>query len=228
MKLLKTKALLFLVLLSAGCQEEEANPNYPIEPSITLESVDFIKSEDNPFDSLIITIGYRDGDSDLRSSQNQNPQNQYTLLPDPDTGEKYWMFNKKDPALPPFNCRDYTLIEAYDNSNYPDTVRAIYNDDYYNFNVTVWRKQGESYEAIDFISNCRTPLGGIFLMEEQPNTGSPFAVYPINQWEGRIVYSINGNLRSYFRNDSAKVSVSIRDEALHRSNTVISEPFLFR
>ena len=216
--------LLVLILITTGCQEEEENPNYPIEPSITLESVELIDIENFPWDSLIIVINYRDGDGDLGGDRQNYPHELYTYLPNPQTGEKYWFYDEKDPDLPPYNCADYTFIPSAEKDGNQDTVRANYNRNYYNFNVTLWRKQNGGYEEVDLTSSCNFPLGGIFSLEYRNEKNSVFTVYPASRWEGRIVYKTE--MSPQFGNDSLKVSVSIRDEALHHSNTVTSEPFM--
>ena len=216
--------LLVLILITSGCQGEEENPNYPIEPAITLESVEVIDAENFSLDSLIITITYRDGDEDLGSGRQNSPHDLYTYVPNPQTGEQYWFYDEKDPNLPPYNCADYTFLPQVGEDGLPDTVRIDYNHDYYNFNVTLWRKQNSGYEPVDFISACSPALGGIFSIEDGNKKNIPFAVYAASRWEGRIIYK--NPLHPKFRNDSLKVSISIRDEALHRSNTVTSEPFM--
>ena len=125
--------LLVLILITAGCQKEEENPNYPIEPAITLESVEVIDAENFSLDSLIITITYRDGDEDLGSGRQNSPHDLYTYVPNPQTGEQYWFFDQEDSSLPPFNCADYTFIPPTGKDSNQDTVRADYNHDYYNF-----------------------------------------------------------------------------------------------
>src|SRR5687767_6322010 len=64
MKLIKGLGLLsFLTILSVSCFDP---PEFPVEPQIEFEKIEFINSIDpTDFDSLNLYINFKDGDGDL-------------------------------------------------------------------------------------------------------------------------------------------------------------------
>ena len=238
MKLATKQSMAIVALMGAmvgvGCQEDNEPPTYSVVPSIQLESVRFARATSGHNDSLIIVIAYQDGDGDLGGRPTGNA---FTYPPNPHTGEEYWVFDSQnlDPELPPYHCADYHMVDItpQDDSWILDTVRADFNPDYYNFSLTLWVKEDGSYQEYNFLEICNWPLGGVFRevnseIKQDKHLGDVFSITPYNRQEGQITYRMSGAFSILFKNDSVKATVTIRDEALNRSNTVESDPFFIQ
>lgn len=86
-------------------------------------------------------------------------------------------------------------------------MRADYNEDYYNYSVTLYTLEDGQYQEVDLLTppQCSAPLGGRFpplkegddLDNEKPLTG-------------HIRYGITSpTLLANFRNDTLKIDVTI-------------------
>lgn len=211
-----------VVLLFTGCFEE---PDFGIVPQLTGIEVYF---KDMPkSDSLIVRVEFEDGDGDLGIRGNEDGFFRYELVPNPDTGGP-WIYNSNNPdsRLPAYSCELYQDLDLTPNDtiNERDTVRANYNENYYNFSITLYTLEDGQYQEVDLLAECKTPLGGRFpplKKAEELNNEKPLT--------GNIRYGITSpSLLSRFRNDTLKIEVTIRDRALHVSNVIPFEDFTLR
>ena len=205
-----------------ACQEDDNTSTYSIQPFIALESVEFVEGI-RTLDSLIVTISYQDGDNNLGIASTDTTS-VYIVLPDPDTGDKYWLYDKNDPDLPPYSCSDYQYFLVSD--TVMDTVRAVFNPDFYNFSVTLWIKDSGKYQEYDFLDQCIPPLGGRF--GKVNSEYSPFTLRQTSPWTGRLTFTVRDFFWLRFEGDTVKLTINVRDETFLHSNIVESDPFVFR
>ena len=219
-----SSAVLFLgiSLAVSSCFPE---PDFAGDPNPRLTGFDDLYYKElGAFDSLIVRVNFQDGDGDFGT-----PEEQKSLLYIPvlNSDGTFQYFDPNDPNQPPFNCTNYaTLSQIFPNDTTNDTIRANYNENYYNFTVTLYSKTGNepNFEEVDFVEECGTRLGGIFFPlkdEEDRQNGKPL--------EGVLEYA-NGAIENFgrFRNDSLKIAVQIRDEAGNLSNILESPTFTLR
>ena len=139
----------------------------------------------------------------------------------------YWIYDpdNPDPRLPDFSCEFYqdqrvpAPTPNDPNNTVREYVRADYNEDYYNYSITLFTLTDGEFQAVDFVSDCEsTPLGMRFpLLEEEAFEG------PL---QGSIQYRAEDFvLRGFYRQDTLKMGVVIRDRAGNASNMILSEPF---
>ena len=214
-------SLVLLIGISLAVSSCFPEPDFADKPEPTLTSFDDIYYKElGAFDSLIIRVNFQDGDGDYGVYPGQEDPTYFPVL-NPDGSFQY--FDPNDPTQPSFNCRDYTFLPAInpnDSTDQEDTIRAVYNEDYYNFVVTLYTKRGnEPFQEVDFVADCETRLGGRFFSlkdDEDIGNGKPL--------EGVLQYGIQDNLSKY-SNDSLKIEVQIRDQADHLSNVLESRHF---
>ena len=213
-----------VVLLFTGCFEE---PDFGVVPQLTEIEV-YFKDMPKLSDSLIVRVTFEDGDGDLGIRGNEDGFSRFEFVDNPDTGAPPWIYdsNNPDPRLPPYSCALYQDIDLNleDTISERDTVRANYNENYYNFSITLYTLEDGQYQKVDFLADCKTPLGGRFppLKEEGDLDNSK----PLT---GNIRYGIaSPTLLANYRNDSLRIEVTIRDRALHVSNVIFREGFTLR
>ena len=212
--------LLFLFgasLVLTACLEA---PEFGDSPRLTGIDVYFREVDRQP-DSLVVRVDFEDGDGDLGVSGRENNADDYIPIPNPDDGG-FWFFDPDDQRLPPFNCRQFTDIDLNltDGVVNLDTIRADYNEAYYNYSITLYTKVNGQYEEYDFLlqRECSPPLGGRF-----PPLRDDFSVdRPL---KGVIQWGSVGFYKSQFRNDTLRIDVTIRDRAGNVSNVVTKEDF---
>ncbi len=215
------RSLFFLVgftLMFTACLEA---PKFGDPPRLTDIEV-YFKEVDRQPDSLVIRVDFEDGDGDLGVSGRENDANEYIPIANPDDGG-FWFYNANDPdpRFPEYNCRQFTDIDLDLTDGIPnrDTIRADYNEAYYNYSITLYTKENGQYEEYDFlIERCSAPLGGRF-----PPLRDDFSVdRPLKgtlQWGSVDFYKL------LFRNDTLRVDVTIRDRAGNVSNVYTKEDF---
>ena len=215
------RSLLFLIgatLTFTACLEA---PEFGDPPQLTGIEV-YFKEVDRQPDSLVVRVDFEDGDGDLGVSGRENDADEYIPIANPDGGG-FWFYdeNNPDPGLPPFNCRQYTDIDLDLTDGVPDfdTIRADYNEAYYNFSITLYTKVNGQYEEYDFlIRNCSPPLGGRF-----PPLRDDFSVdRPL---KGTIQWGSSDFYKLLFRNDTLRMDVTIRDRAGNVSNVIPTDDF---
>jgi hypothetical protein len=218
------RLLFFLIgasLMLTACLEA---PEFGDPPRLTDIEVYFKEVETQP-DSLVVRVDFEDGDGDLGVSGIGD----VTLLPpyfipipNPDDGG-VWYFDENDEQLPPYDCRQYVSIDLDLTDGISeedeDTIRADYDEAYYNYSITLYTKENGQYEEYDFlIRNCSPPLGGRF-----PPLRDDFSVdRPL---KGTIQWGSVDFYKSLFRDDTLRLDVTIRDRAGNVSNVVTKEGF---
>ncbi len=229
-----------LLSMMAGCFEA---PNFPDTPKITFERVEFAQaplSSTNAQDTLLITVGYEDGDGDLGLDKSSLDEITYApiLYFRKKNGESVTISDEgllididgfDGDAIPgyvdPYICENWEIIPG-DEPTDPnkDTVFFINNRNSNNFFVTLFKKEGSDFVEIDWtsdpFSNCLPPTNGRFepLKDDPSESDSPI--------EGFLTFSFEQlALSDAFEDDLLKVEVSIQDRALNESNVVVSEEF---
>ena len=217
MKFLRALALfLFTSLVLASCFDD---PDFGVVPQITGIDIQ-VKPATETQDSLIVRINFQDGDGNLGFFPDEAGE-EFFRIPNPNTGESYWLWDKDDSSLPAYNCRDYRDAPLTEGDTIRDTIRVEYNEAYYNYSIDLYTKENGQYEEFNFRTEengCAAPLGGRFFnLQDDLNSGSP--LQGTIQWTGVDFYNL------YFRNDTLQLRVTIRDRAGNVSNTVASEDF---
>lgn len=218
-------SLFFLALLGlVACYEE---PEFPVEPSIEFADIRFVESKDpsNPYDTLKITVTFRDGDGDLGIAESGQPFLETTF------GNEYIRIGQYD-TLPPHNCTNYrsgyfengVFIQSTRRIEITDTIYVKPNPLYYNFFVDLFLVKNGREQPLDLVEMnyplCGNSLNGRFRLktdgEDKPLSGA-------------ITYNVaNQSLLPFFSNDSIKVKVRIADRNAHLSNRVDSPVFTLR
>ncbi|MGB3776748.1 MAG: hypothetical protein WA960_00210 [Tunicatimonas sp.] len=215
------RSLIFLIgatLMLTACLEA---PKFGDPPRLTGIEVYFKEVERQP-DSLVVRVDFEDGDGDLGVSGRENDADDYIPIPNPDDGG-FWFYNGDNPdsRLPEYNCRLFTDIDLDLTDGVPefDTIRADYNEAYYNYSITLYTKENGQYKEFDFlIERCSAPLGGRF-----PPLRDDFSVdRPL---KGTIQWGSVDFYKLLFRNDTLRLDVTIRDRAGNVSNVITKENF---
>jgi hypothetical protein len=218
--------LVFATLLGlVACYEE---PEFPVEPSIEFADIRFVESKDpsNPYDTLKITVSFRDGDGDLGIVDPGQP-----FLDSLFNGE-YIRYGQYD-TLPEHNCTNYrsgyfnqngVFVQSTRRVEITDTIYVRPNPYYYNFFVDLFLVKNGREEALDLIEInyplCGNTLNGRFRLNTD-GRDKPLS--------GAITYNIaNQSLLPFFSDDSIRVRVRIADQAAHLSNRVESPVFTLR
>ena len=146
----KLKHLLFVILLLAGifAISCEKPPELPNTPSISFESVRFATGV-NGFDSLIISIGFQDGNGDLGLEGFENsPPYQPLNFPKNSQGD-FILFG--DPEAPTeFHVCDFITDLDVTGDEIPDTVYVEINQNSFNIEVDYFLKRDGLYEEFDW------------------------------------------------------------------------------
>lgn len=219
---------LFISLgIAAAIGSCQGLPTFPNAPSISFVSIEYVEGSDNPaspvfrIDSLNLTVYFQDGDGDLglRSDETFPPFHPFDYVVD-GNGNRIRFGSR--PGLPPFSCVDYIRLEDTA-ARRIDTFQIRLNQNHNNIFVNFFRKVGGNYVEYDWRSIDQ------FLCA--PNFDSRFPIIRENvsrelPIEGELTYAMTSRaFRSVMRNDTFKITVSIQDRALNRSNTVESPDF---
>jgi hypothetical protein len=227
---------LFISLGVGGCFTP---PEFPIQPQIEFESIDFKEygaGFDAEADSLILVITFKDGDGDLGLdpseleciSENICYNNKFFYLK-PDGNYLTYKDKRTNPdysSLPdfvkPYNCINWEV--STDNTNKVDTFYFELNQDHYNIEVDFLVKNPDgTFTEFDWTKefnypNCGTSFDGRFpiLYKEEPGT-------PL---EGRLRYSMGSiGFKALFSVKTLKLRVQIKDRALNKSNEIFTPEF---
>ena len=218
MNLIKSVFLLVLVsLLASSCYDD---PDFSNVPRLTDIDVYTKSVSQSSFDSLIIRVGFEDGDGDLGIIGNENEE--FFRVPNPNTGEPFWIYRSEntDQDLPAYDCENYRYIPLTPGDTIFDTLFVEFNEEYFNYSVSLFTKEDGQYQEIDFIGepNCGTPLGGRFFpLRDDFSTDSPL--------KGVIQWGTVGAYGAQYRNDTLRVDVVIRDRAGNVSNAITFDEF---
>lgn len=238
--------LIFITMLSA-CEDPR---DLPIEPSISFNRVEFReKSPTSAFESLIVYFDFKDGDGDLglTSDQTSAPYHPVNYFYDAQ-GKLLSIRSRSNPAhsdLPPYeapyNCTNYTdpnqtiyfPAAVLDNTfNIVDTkeingiihhgVRDIIyferNPDHFNITVEFLVENSDGkFSVFDWRSAfCNQSFDGRF----PPLNDGSHAV------EGTLRYEMTSlGFKNLFGNKVIKLSIKIKDRALHESNVMETPEF---
>ena len=217
MNLLRSLFLFTLVgLLFTSCYDD---PDFSNIPRLTDIDV-YTKTISAIRDSLVVRVGFEDGDGDLGITGNENEE--FFLVSNPRTGEPFWIYDKNDPDQIPYNCEYFRDIDLTPNDTIDrrDTVRVEYNEEYFNFSVSLFTKKDGQYQEVDFIGppTCGAPLGGRFFpLRDDFSVDNPL--------KGVLQWGTAGAYSAYYRNDTLRIDVVMRDRAGNVSNVITKEDF---
>lgn len=218
LKLLQPLLLALLGLVIFCCEKP---PELPVTPSITFESVRFAPGPSG-FDSLIVTIGFQDGDGDLglTGADNappyqplnfpRNAQNEFILFGDPEAPEE-------------FHVCDFVTDLDVTGDEIPDTVYVEINQNSFNIEVDYFIKRDGQYQEYDWRREFG-PFSCITFDGRYPLLNSAEFERPL---AGSLSYTmISSGFLPIFGNDTLQLRVEIKDRALNISNTVESPDFV--
>jgi hypothetical protein len=231
MHLIRGFALFVIILIAAGACFNP--PEFPVVPQIEFESVQYKEygtGFDSEYDSLILTISFKDGDGDLGLDPSENSQpynNKFYFV----AGGKYITYNTKrtDPnydTLPdfvkPYNCINWEVYK--ENNVVKDTLYFQLNPDYHNITVEFLVKNSDGTftefdwrEAFNY-PNCGISFDGRFPILFKDKPGTPL--------EGKIRYGMGSiGFKILFSTKTLKLRVQIKDRALNKSNIIETNEF---
>ncbi len=228
---------LFAIILT-GASACFNPPDFPVTPQIEFESIRYKEvgtGSDAKFDSLILTVSFKDGDGDLGLAAdetgcvsedicynnkfyfikaNKKPVNYKDKRTDPN-------FSSLPAFIKPFNCTNW---EVRTNNGVTDTLYFELNPNHYNIEVDFLVKNGDGTftefdwrEEFDY-PNCGGTFDGRFPILYKEETGSPL--------EGKIRYGmVSPGFKALFSIKTLKLRVQIKDRALNLSNIVETSEF---
>jgi len=200
-----------------GCERPPELPNTPI---INFESVRFATGT-NGFDSLIVSIGFEDGNGDLglEGSENAPP---YQPLDFPLNAQDDFIFFGDPEAPTEFHVCDFVIQDVTDDEIL-DTVYVEINQNSFNIEVDFFLKQDGIYDEFDWRRefgqfSCIT-FDGRYPLLNTAEFDRPLA--------GSLSYSmVSSGFLPLFGNDTLQLRIQIKDRALNISNTVESKDFV--
>lgn len=209
-------------------------PEFPIEPQIEFQSIQYKEygtGFDTNYDSLILTISFKDGDGDLGldASEDQPPYNNkfYFTFQNGDfityeTKRTVPGYDTLPAFVKPYNCINWEVYKQ--NNIVQDTLYFQLNPDYNNITVEFLVKNSDGTftefdwrEAFNY-PNCGISFDGRFpiLFKDQP--GAPL--------EGKIRYGMGSiGFKILFSTKTLKLRVHIKDRALNKSNIIETTEF---
>jgi hypothetical protein len=226
-------------------------PEYPVTPEIEFENIQFKDVADPGFDSLILTISFKDGDGDLGLRGDELGcylvgadticyNDKFTFLNQ--NGKKVKNFvgvegtlityetKRTDPNfsylpdfLKPYNCINWDVIREEDIVT--DTVYFELNPNHYNIFVEFHVKQNDgTFSLFDFQQEFSYPsCGGSF------NGRFPILSKDLSRevpLEGTIRYAMQSSaFLLQFSIKTLKLRIRIQDRLLHTSNTIETPEF---
>jgi hypothetical protein len=215
-------------------------PEYPITPQISFKSIYYGKATTpGRADSIVLSIGFKDGDGDLGLNDSYNNDERYAfqfyffdsqnklvtyktkrLNPNltNNKGDKLYDF------VSPYNCTNWE-VKRNNSGLVTDTVYTEYNPNYYNILVDFYVNNGTKFEKFDPATYFKYPncsiegFSGRFpVLSKDPNKSSPL--------DGVINYSMKSSVFDLlFSSKQLKLKIAIQDRALHKSDTITTEPF---
>jgi hypothetical protein len=226
-----------LVLFAIVCTGAAAcfnPPDFPIEPQIEFVSIrykEYGTGFDSEYDSLILTISFKDGDGDLglAPSETKPPYNNkyYFQL---NNGNLITYRTKRTvpgydtlPAfVQPYNCINWEVYK--ENNIVKDTLYFQLNPDHNNIEVDFLVKNPNgTFTEFDWrkefnFPNCGISFDGRFPILYKDRPGAPL--------EGRIRYGMGSiGFKVLFGLKTLKLRVQIKDRALNKSNIIETPEF---
>ncbi len=241
--LMNFKSLIFFLVITVGVVSCYPPPEFPENPEIEFENIVF-KPGDTDVDSLILTIGFQDGNGDLGLEDEDDSYpyqpfnfvvdsagNVVTLNGDIEPIPPFYMlipvnegelvFLSDTDIRPPYDCESYEIIEYTDGSF--DTLFIQPNEANKNIFIDFYRKRNGEYTFFDWsqvFGNCGFDWDGRFPIfdEENLRNEKPLA--------GSMDYSmVSVGFELAMRNDTFRIDVRIYDRELNLSNQVQSPDF---
>ena len=203
-----------IVLVFVGCYDD---PDFGDTPRLTDIDV-YTKSTPNSLDSLVVRVGFEDGDGDLGIVGNE--EEPFFREPNSKANTPYWIYDANDPDLPPYDCDNYTYATLTPNDTIKDTLYVKFNEAYFNFSVTLFTKVDGQYQKENLGGEpfCGTALGGRFsLLKDDPDNDSPL--------KGVLQWGTVGSYGTQYKNDTLRIDVVMRDRAGNVSNVITFDEF---
>lgn len=170
----------------------------------------------------------------VTSSTRENPE--YSYLPEhnpvsncPDYHSLTYYYFDETILNESFDVRETV---TFNNKNFQavnDLVLIKPNENSYNISVKFYYFNNGEFEEYSW-SNCQT-FNGRFPLIEDKKSGTIdfndlFKIKVKNPWEGQITYTMsNSSFLATFGARSLKLEITIKDRALHTSNTIITLAF---
>lgn len=212
-------------------------PEFPVEPQIDFESIEYKEygtGFDSEYDSLILTLSFKDGDGDLglNATEVAPPYNNKFYFSYLENNVKKLVTYKTKrtvkgydtlPAfIKPYNCINWEVYK--ENNVVKDTIYFQLNPDYNNITVEFLVKnpdgtftEFEWREAFNYPA-CATSFDGRFPVLYKDEPGAPL--------EGTIRYGMGSvGFKILFGNKTLKLRVQIKDRALNKSNYAETSEF---
>jgi hypothetical protein len=209
-------------------------PEYPVQPQIEFESIvyrEYGTGFDSEYDSLILTLKFKDGDGDLGldPSEIAAPYNNKFYYRFADGKFLNYADKRTNPnydTLPefikPYNCINWDVIR--ENNLVKDTLYFELNPNYYNITIDFLVKNSDgSFTEYDLTKEFNYPgCGGTFdgrfpiLFKDKPGT-------PL---EGTIRYGMGSTaFKAFFSIKTLKLRIQIKDRALNKSSFIETTEF---
>lgn len=233
-----SKFIGLILLLCSACYKA---PEFPVEPSISFNEVQFYETPSE--DSLVLTINFQDGDGNLGLGRSEidRPYNPFSFVMQGGQPLQISSHDTMPPYTRPYSCINYKLGK-WDNNAFiahntelykelfinqpPDTFYTAPNIYNKNFLVDFYVKRNGSFEKFDWVmapaTGCGESVNGRFTpLFNAESTNKPMS--------GTLTYAIitNGFI-PYFRNDTLKLRAQIIDRDLNQSNIIESPEFTLR
>src|SRR6478736_2722552 len=234
--------LLVVVIFAISLNSCFDAPTYPTTPEIEYKSLKFVDvSDPSSFDSLILTVKFKDGDGDLGLATDEvgcytvngkkicyNDKFYYQF---PDGTLITYKTKRTKPGydtLPafvkPYNCINWE-VQRDNNNVVKDTVYFTLNPDHYNIFIDFLVKQSDgTFKEFDWRTefnypNCGIPFDGRFpVLSKDLSKKSPL--------EGEIRYGMTSvGFLVLFSTKTLKLLVNIQDRALNKSNVIETPEF---
>jgi hypothetical protein len=241
------KKYLTLISLSLilSCNDETVE-DYPIEPTIGLQSIVFSEgASETPFDTLAFTIHFTDGDADFGfepgNEAHLKPPYQHGFFYLKSTGQPVHshlvkpntviegLLRYDDRQSPPYDTLPESIFCYFSNADFNLGSNPLYwteNSNYKNLFVKVFfeNDQGTFVELDWYKKDCGNFNGRV---ADIIGKRGPFILEKTSDKKGELTYKmISGSWLSQLGEKKIKLRIYIQDLALHRSNVLESEPFL--
>lgn len=238
-------ALVVLVIVGLdGCFTQ---PSYPIAPQIQFDGIYYTKATQSlQQDEIVLSLKFTDGDGDLGLDNTiSDPDSIYSFEQYPPYTYQGELINYKlkrtSPNLrfpdgttlgtydfvTPYNCTNWKITTKTVN-NVPvvqDTIFFVSNPNYYNIFVDFLVEQSDgSFQKFDLLAyfgypNCELGFNGRFPnLTQDPGKKSPL--------DGKLTYKLRSlGFDVIFGVKTLKLSITIQDRALNKSNTIETPEF---
>jgi hypothetical protein len=199
----------------------EKPPELPTTPSITFENVRYAPGP-NGFDSLIVSIGFQDGDGDLGLTGSDNDPPYQSLNYPRNSQDEFILFG--DPEAPAeFNVCDFVTNLDVTGDEILDTVYVEINQNSFNIEVDFFLKRDNVYEKFDWRREFG-PFSCITFDGRYPPLNTAEFERPL---AGSLSYTmLSSGFLPLFGNDTLQLRIQIKDRALNISNQVESPDFI--